>query len=290
MANASDILRRLTDGSGRLSDCLREALLLPEVRDSPEVAAWFAAELDGYDDDAEVPPYRARRLSLKANAMNGAWSYTAIDVPLEGLPEELVEWAGRPIRLIQGAAAMEALLDSGQETFIVPAARQFVARFNLLTRRGETGIERSYSLTSVWHEVPRSMLAELMGRVRTSAAQKLLEVVPAGSLAEETAEAVLGQVHVSGSQNQIIVGSPGASQQALSIQAGDWSALSGALSSMGVRTAELDALRAEIDTAEDETTKVMRLLHWSKQTALALGLNAAGSTIATLGLQYLGAI
>jgi len=284
----------LANSITKLADALRAATLLGEVRDDPELLRWIESEIGGYDiANSDVPEYRCHYLTTYANGFNGAWMHSNIVVPVSTFSSKIKEYGLVETKLIQSVGTLEGLLASDSSSFQIPWRHEAELLVNGEIRSGSTGIQQTYSLSEMRWDVPRPLVQEMLETVRHRALQELTKRLPADALAAKMAEALPAtpaSVAVSGSGNQIIVGSPGA-RATLTVHAGDWNALNEALQSIGISESSVADLQRIVDDPEvDQPTRIMRSLEWSKSVAAGLGINTAASAAATLTLQYLGAL
>lgn len=291
-SQSGDLLARLADGTEDLASTLRAALILPSVAAAHEFRDWVNRELSGYDN-ADVPEYRVKELSMQGDASNRAWSVTGQALPTASLPEDLRDYATRPHEFRESIGELESLIESGESSFGIEWPSDSVAYLNAVIARGSTGINDTYGFSRAYWSVPAGVVHGILNQVRQQALTGLVELTPADErehqdMDDETTTEPQG-VSVQGSGNQIMIGSPGAAQT-LTINRGDWTALLNALTAMGVDPTEVEGLRAELDAEEREESRIMRAVRWSRKQAVALGINAAGGTIAGLILQYLGVV
>lgn len=290
---AARLLQDIANQRAPLSDALRQTLLLPAVQDESDLRTWINHEVSGYDPGVEIPEYRRAKLPVHGDAANLAYRITGTPVPLTGMPDVLREYGEEPHEFREGIDELERLLRSGNNTFEIPWDPEVVALINGTVGRGGTAIHDSYRFGRVYWLVPAGIIQGIVNRVRQRCLNALIELVPADQrileIAEEVDPDVRGGLSVAGSGNQIMIGSPGASQR-LSVAAGDWASLSRALLAIGISEESLDELKSSLDAATDEDSKILKAVRWAQARGLDLGVSAAGSAIASLLLQYLGAV
>ena len=99
MATVREVLDAVNDPHRSVAQALRLCLQLLDGTVTPDFVTWVHKELDGYDDSEAVPSYREFPTSSRGVVSNGAWRHT--DVSLEGvaLPDDVQNWADRPVRL-----------------------------------------------------------------------------------------------------------------------------------------------------------------------------------------------
>lgn len=100
------------DESASIAELLRKARLIATKLGQAEFETWAKLELDGYRDDAELPPYRLLNCSVQAfNPMQGRWIPVIFQENLPGLTTAPVK---------QGIAEIKHLVESGQGTLQMP--------------------------------------------------------------------------------------------------------------------------------------------------------------------------
>jgi hypothetical protein len=290
--SAADVLRMLANGETKVSDCLRAASLLPEVREDAAMSEWIHHELVGYHDVGkdEVPMYRQHHLAVHGNATNGAWLHQNVVVPTRAFSEPIKRLGAQTTVLRHNIGGIEAAL-AGEGELTIPWPHEPVLLLNAEIARGGTAIDQTYAFTEVWFALPRNIVHQLLETVRQRALSQLAERVPREQLAlraEASLPAVPTRVAVQGTGNQVIVGSPGA-HASIQILENDRDGLDAALASMGVSGNHIAELHEILD-GDDEPGRVMRALEWSRGAAKDIGVNTVGSAAATLILQYLGLV
>lgn len=267
---------------------------MPEVRADHDLSEWIDGELSGYPEGSPVlPTYRTIRAEVVGDATNGAWHHRGVQVPLGTLPEPLRGIADVRKQLTQTVGSIEALLASGEHRFQIPWSPTMLATLNRSIAAGGTGIDSTYVFVSVRWEISASVMHDLLERTRQRALSGIAERTPLDQLASNVELALPStpvSFEVSGSGNQFIVASPGASAT-LTIEPGDRTRLYDGLRTIGISAEMLAELEPILDDdTDDEPGRVSRVLQWCKRAGASIGINTAGSAAATLLLQYLGLV
>ena len=101
-------------GNASLADVLRKCLVLAFDLGNAPFQAWVDQELDGYSDDAVLPTYRIGvSAAVKANAMNLAYRYTNVVVPVSAFPEGFHELLSA-IDFRQSVGELEEIVSSAR--------------------------------------------------------------------------------------------------------------------------------------------------------------------------------
>jgi hypothetical protein len=291
---AADVLHALADSSHNLSTAMRHALLLTEVEAEPDLSDWINRELSGYHDESvAIPAYRRHELRVVGNASNRAYRITSTPVPTAGLPDDLREYATAPHEFSESVEMLESLVASGEPEFNVSWDANAVAGLNGAIGKGGTAINDTYRFMEVWWEVPVMVVIGVLSRIRHSALTRIAAHIAPENRFMTTRDSLvdgLSGLHIAGSSNQIMIGSPGG-QQALAIDPGDWASLESRLLAFGLGLGQLEDLRGIVDDPDTpEDTKTARAVKWARRAAADLGVSTAGSSIASLLLQYLGQV
>src|SRR3989442_7876914 len=83
-----DIIEILGQESGSLTDALLKTKILLYKIDKKELIEWVNNELNGYPDDATIPPYRIVPSEVLANLSNIRWQATSHPIPIGHLKPE----------------------------------------------------------------------------------------------------------------------------------------------------------------------------------------------------------
>ncbi len=168
---ATDVLKMLAAIETKLSDALRSALLLPEVRNDAELLSWVEAEVSGYSDP-DVPAYRRRDLTSMGDASNGAWLHQGAVIPIRTFSQKIQDYADATTSLVQSIGTLEALLASDSKSFKIPWQDNAVRKLNYEIHEGGTGVDSTYQFTQVRWDVPRPTVQEIVDSSATELSQR----------------------------------------------------------------------------------------------------------------------
>jgi hypothetical protein len=105
----------LSSNDGSLTEALLKTKVLLHQIGKKELTDWVNKELNGYPEDAELPPYRIIPSRVLANAANIAWQATAHPIPLAHLKPEQREKLERS-RVTESLSVVEQLADKNAGT------------------------------------------------------------------------------------------------------------------------------------------------------------------------------
>jgi hypothetical protein len=289
-----------------VSDLLRKCQILAFRLKHEPFKTWVTHELNGYPNEAELPPYRSSmRGELKANLVGPfGSSATNMQVPLSLIPEEVREQATR-FDFYQGVAMLESLAsqaETGEGSMVQsPFPVDLAARLEIL---------QGYQTMQMWLEVPVSAVVGILDQIRTRALTFALEIEAenpaAGQQMVDVAarsdppiplartDAIFQTVIFGGN---VAVG-PDASVE-VSVAPGDLDSLLRFLKAQGVEKGDRDKLAEAIEGDDAEGRPKdgpgKRVASWLGSMSLKLaasggriGEGAVGGLIAAAVARYLG--
>lgn len=266
-----EIVSFATDDKVRITVLLRKCLVLAHVLKNDRLKMWVQHELNGYDDDADLPPYRRVSADAKGNfagpfgsALNG-WPIPAIAL------EEGHRKFAETVMLNQAIAAYEdaaKVPNEGTLTLHWPNALTLYYRQRIPNNKGMV-------LIDAWQEIPKSTIIELLDTVRNRVLSLALELKDEVGVDEkelnhfsiEAPEAVEKTVVQQIFGGTVYVASDNASIQVqnTALTPGDWSELANALSAAGISKGQVEELSKAISA--DKSTMGGKVLAWIKQQA-----------------------
>jgi hypothetical protein len=288
------LLREIQDGAtseASLTTILRKTMVLAHRLSHQPLATWVERELDGYQDDANLPDYRTRPAVLKGYLGGYLGSaHPDIDIPRWAVPSEWQE-AVFTLRFRDGVGHYEALLQAEGDALKFDRPSELAAMIKPFLE--------GYNCLYVWTPISRAQIAGMLdvvrNRVLAFALQVEDELPDAGEVRALSAgsEAVISQIFntaIYGGQN--VVGGIGELNQ-YQVEAGDFSSLAAALTAVGLSDQEIDALKMAI--REDDGNFGPRTQSWldrivgmARAGTLAVAANSAGSLVADLLMRFFG--
>lgn len=270
MGVIQDAIAQAYNASVSTVDFLRTCQVVAYRLKNEPLKAWVRAELDGYENDDDIPEYREVSLHLKGSFVQGFTSLSNQTVPVGALPEVLQERAVRK-RMSESVAELEALGrgagDHGLRTNCIPPET-----FGMIE------IYRGATTLDLWCEISPQALLAIADRVRNRALTLLLELEAEDPNA---AEPVAGQATIAPErvnqlvqnfiygQNVSVAAGHGAVAQQAVVVAGDLDSLVEWARGVGIPEDALAKLPASID--QDGQSFGARARQWAKDAALAAG-------------------
>ena len=294
MATVREVLDAANDPHRSVAQALRLCLQLLDGTVTPDFVTWVHKELDGYDDSEAVPSYREFPTSSRGVVSNGAWRHT--DVSLEGvaLPDDVQNWADRPVVIHDGAAAIEDLIElasnpTGDGNLGIEWPGPAIARLNYSIGQGTTNVHQTYQFERIHKVVQRARLVDILDKVRTRIASELAPLVETEPAEPASATSLgISPITVTGSNNQIVNNSPAAAALQFNFATGDLLGLLTALGDLGASPESTVELQEIIEGEGDEPNRLMQSLEWAKSQALDLPGHMAAGGVATLILHHFG--
>ncbi|MGN6260275.1 MAG: hypothetical protein ACTHNO_06030 [Ralstonia sp.] len=119
-----EIIPLLSDSKGSLTDALLKTKVLMHMIGHKELAEWVTAELNGYQKDQPVPPYRVVRSRLVGHIANIVYMQKNAILPTIQLPENLrAQWENSELR--QSISVLEHLAAKPDSHLASPVPPEF---------------------------------------------------------------------------------------------------------------------------------------------------------------------
>ncbi len=282
-----------------LSVVLRKCLILSKRLQHEPMGRWVEQELNGYQAEADLPPYRKTRAEVYGDFLGPfGMQQRNLSIPSVAVKEEHREVLFT-IKFMEGVAHYEGLLASERETqFQVPWPADFLAYYS-------EKIGRGYVCMSAWRIVTRGELEGLLDQIRNRVLSFVLSVEAENP---EAGEAMLGgeppipspkvqqifNTYIYGGTNVVASGSQGQISD-FEQNVGTWEDLTAALRELGLQDTDIaglaDAIQADVTSASIPGPAVVGWLDsiTTKITSGAINIanSTAGALIASLVLQHL---
>ncbi len=293
-----DIRNAALEADEPIANVLRKCAVLGTHLKNNDLRDWALQELNGYDDEEDVPEYRRVSTPLMGNFTGYFGSgYTNVGVPAVNLPEKLRERA-RSAVFTHGVAGLEALLEDGDGggslTFSWPG--DWLAWIN-----SESKWSDGMVLFAAWQVVGKANVAEMIDAIRNRVLEfclRLEEEVPELMSDDDDSELPTGaEAAASQVVNQVIIfdtyvgnianASTEVRQVAPVVKPNDIEGLAVALNEIGVPPEEVERLKAVIERETEGSGKTARpCADWLKRAKQAVASGtwslAKGATIATI--------
>lgn len=250
MALLDDIIEIATDDKMPIGTLLRKCLVLEQTFKNEKFKVWLNNELDGYDDAAELPPYR------KFNAVSYGFfvGMAGRQINDQPLALHILEQADRELMtvcpLVQSASSYEGIPDKGTDA-------QFPWNPILTTKYQRKFFKDSdLVLNRAWQLIPGSVIIGLLETVRNRVLRFALDLkdelgpsIP--TVANIPSEAIDRSVvnHIYGGNITIASHAENFTQiSQTNVNEGNFAELEAALSNLGITKEGLIALTSDIAT------------------------------------------
>jgi AbiTii len=173
-----EIIDILSEDKSNLTNALLKTKVLLYKLGNNELIEWVNNEINGYSENAEVPPYRTVNAQVLANFANMAYQYTAHPIPLMHLDDEYRESLERT-KLRQSLSVLEELASKEGGSILSPIPLEA----NSLLRKGLAG---GYHIQRAWCQISDTELTQSLIEVRSRLLDFILEL--SGKLGENLSD------------------------------------------------------------------------------------------------------
>lgn len=248
MKTSIELLRDIQDGAVSsttpVAELLRKCQVLAARLPLPELGDWVRHELDGYPQEAELPPYRVLHGIAKGHFLGPFGSgLKNATLPASNLPPDLRDWARRAL-LRQPIAVLQDLALKPEEGLCVMWPGDLVASV-------QGRFYENLSLAQAWLQLASSDVKAAVEAVRNrilSFALDAEKLVPAGASSLPSSDAgALSQVfhtHIYGTVGNYAQG--GTISQTYGVTAGDLESLLHAMLQSGVPATDVAELKEAV--------------------------------------------
>jgi hypothetical protein len=254
-----EIIEILSAEEPNLTNALLKTKILLHKLGKSDLIEWVNNEINGYSEDAEVPPYRTVNAQVLANFANMAYQYSRHPIPLLHLDKDYREFLEKT-KLRQSLGVLEefAANDSGGIQSSIP-----VEANPLLGK----GLHSSFHIQKAWCEISTSAITQILIEVRSRLLDFILEL--SGKFGEELSDKEVKEISntldtnsmfanaMFGDNATILIGNH--SQQSVDNQIirNDFKSLSELLKSQNVTEPDIQELQTalESDISSPEVTK-----------------------------------
>ncbi|OOZ41643.1 response regulator receiver protein [Solemya pervernicosa gill symbiont] len=163
-----EIITILSSQESSLSDALLKTKILLHKIGHKELVEWVNNELNGYPDKSSVPDYRVLHAEVLANAVNHAYQFNRMQIPIGHLPEEQQESLTN-IEMDQSLVSLEKLVSKEGSHLRSPIPIE--TNYFL-----QEGLDESIHINSSWCEVQPSQIIQIFIQVRSRLLDFVLEL------------------------------------------------------------------------------------------------------------------
>jgi hypothetical protein len=296
----SDIVDLLMNERSSLNEALLKTKVLLHKIGQRELVGWVNDEINGYEDNDAIPPYRRLQARVFGNVANSAWRYSDYQLPLLHLQPHIRDFL-QTAPMGQSLGVLESLVGDGKKSLTVPTPPE-------LLRVLSEAFGGNYMVQNAWSQIEQSQIKQVLIEVRSRLLDFVLTLQAeiGEDMSDDDAKKatagmdVKGMFHgaVMGDNVTILVGSHNHQQVHNTNLKQDKAALAAELKKHGVSQEDIDALDEAID--EDPVPSVpdqygpavqswmKRMLSKAIDTTWNIKVGAAGSLLATAIQKYYG--
>lgn len=301
MTLLDDIITEALNDAVSTTSLLRKIVVVAHNLDAEPLGIWARGELNGYQDIAGLPSYRANIETPVAGFWGGYFQSTAHQpVSHSGIPAE-AKAALFTVQMMQSVTELEDLAGADTDPGVAWDP-QHVGVYNTWIDKGQVPHLEGFSLVSARRVIPRSFIKGVLNTIRNKALDLALELQranpEAGTLNGPTvaeppiASAVVNVTNnIFGNSNNVAVGD--AALQHSHVIANDVESLLRAARDVGLRDEGLDALRDAASAASAERPSRLaavldRVRTGAFTLAAGIGADVAANALEPLLTQFLG--
>jgi len=299
-----DIIDLATDNKQPITVLLRKCLILASQLKNERLKVWANKELNGYDADDSLPPYRVLTTLARGNFSGyGGRQLRGWQIPAAVLEEEHRKWA-LETSLIHPVSTYEEL-STGDGDIQSPWNPDLVLYYQQRIPL------QGYALISAWQEIPKGGIVALLDTIRTRVLNMALEIksevgetdADLKKITPQDAKRVDqtvvnniygGNVYVSGGNSTMTATT--VQQQQQNVVAGDWEHLERVLKDAGITSPELKELSAAVKSDGNQNLKENgSVMKWIKATApkvlaggVKMGAEVGKAVLTEMLMQYYG--
>jgi AbiTii len=162
---------RVLDESEPLPGLLRKCLALGALTGSDALRAWATHELKGYEGDAAVPSYRCVPAPLFIDSTSGYTHIRGQTISKPQVPAELREYVPEDVDFRQSIDELARMADSKEKSL-----RLTRPWFTLVTEEWSRKLPFGQDIHSLYYTVSPSSLAGIVGMVRTTLVEMVVDM------------------------------------------------------------------------------------------------------------------
>jgi len=292
----TEIVNLLADEKGSLTNGLYKLKLLASRIKNGELLNWINKELNGYEDDKELPKYRISSGLLKGSFTNGYYNQVNQSIPTFNFPSELIDFFSN-YKIYQNISIVEDYANKAEDSLPMAIPAELSA-FMMKFIQEYNPTARGYSIYNVHLLVSTKAYKNILMNVRNYALDLALtleselgyeiEIEEIIKQKEETNQLIhnyMTQNNITnfGDGNLVNTGDNNTITQNTVIQKGNFDQLRQTLSQIGLEEEDINELESIV--REDNTDvekqefgegvkgwlKKMTIKYWEKGKQLGLG-------------------
>ena len=165
-----DIINELMDVKIPLEGALLKTKYLATKIQSVELLTWVNGELNGFENESDLPAYRITNGMFTGSYMNGQRHYSKMHIPIGHLPNDELDILTRIISL-DSISAVEQLMGRKDLKYSVPAKKK------LYIEQSIRGLGNHYfQITNMHLEMPVPFLTNIISSVRSKLLDFMLKL------------------------------------------------------------------------------------------------------------------
>lgn len=247
-----EMIKILSSDKPSLENALIKAQVLAHQLGESELRSWVDAELRGYPDDADLPPYRIMPVSVRGVITNGYYRYNDQGIPLAHLDKSFREKL-ETARLTQSVGVIQHLAEKEDLSVMIAPEIYPVLR---------KGLNSGYWVESAWGRYSAGVMLQVLVEIRSRLLDFALSIsdqFPPGLNESDMKEASQGagvsgtfRNAVFGDNTTIVVGSGTIQDASNTIIRNDFNTLAAALRAQSVAEQDIQELRAAVESDASE--------------------------------------
>ncbi len=163
-----EIIENLSSDKPNLTNAMLKTKVLLHKLGKRELVEWVNNEINGYDEKAEAPPYRAVNAQVLANFANMAYQYNRHPIPLSHLDDDYRRTLeGTTLRQSLGVLEEFASNDAGYIQSPIPVEANHILG---------KGLASGYHIQKTWCEIGTNQITQILIEVRSRLLDFILEL------------------------------------------------------------------------------------------------------------------
>lgn len=178
---------------------LRKCLALGALTGSDELRKWAKNELEGYSDDASLPPYRSITAPLFINQRGGNEFLTGQQINHLQIPKDLRKYVPESLAFRQPLEEIVQMAASGEKSM-----KMGYAIFSVVAAEWTKMLGPWQAITALYYSVLPSSIAGIVSMIRTTLVEIVIDLakdVPLDSLPSKAKVDAAVQVHIGSQDN-----------------------------------------------------------------------------------------
>jgi hypothetical protein len=247
-----DLIASLSSDEPSLTDALMKTKVLLHQLGRKELADWVNSELNGYSEEASVPPYRVFSTSVLATVSNGVYTHPSVPLATSHLGDLRPKFTQHEAR--ESISALEDLVRKSEGQLAIPIPPEF---YGILGKH----LTETYVVQRAWRPISDSQLVQVLTQVRSRLLDFLLELseMIGDQMSEEEMKKLARSPETTamfnhaifGDNTTILVGNYNRQEVTKRITTGDFESLRSTLEERNVGKEEIATLKSALNADAD---------------------------------------